>query len=277
MVGRPIYERFGTMIPDVLHIGPIPLHLFGICLALAFLAAGWAVGEELARRGYDRELSGSYVTWAAVGGIVGARLWVVLADWSQFIRDPISYLLTGGGFVFYGGLAGGALAVTVFTRRVGIPWLVTADITSPAIAIGQAIGRWGCQLAGDGDWGTVTHLPWGMKYPYAVACDVPCDCSTGRCIWPADVWVHPAPIYESVLYFAIFFFLRRLAGKGAPAGTVFTWYLLLSAVARFTVEFVRINPHVAFDMSEAQLTSILLIAIGGALLLGRRGWRTAAA
>ena len=79
------------------------------------------------------------------------------------------------------------------------------------------------------------------------------------------------------MYFAIFLLLRRLAGKGAPAGTVFTWYLLLSAAARFGVEFLRINPHVAWGMSEAQLTSLLLIAIGGVLLLGRRGWRTAAA
>lgn len=266
------------MIPDTLHIGPIPLHLFGMCLALAFVAAGWVVGEELARRGFNRDDSGRYVTWAAVGGIIGARLWIVLEDWQGFLRDPISFLITGGGFVFYGGLFGGTLAVTLLTRRLAIPFLVTADICAPAVAIGQAIGRWGCQLSGDGDWGIATHGWWGMQYPYAVACDVPCDCSTGQCVWPADVFVHPAPIYESVLYFAIFFFLRRVAGRDAAPGAVFGWYLLLSALARFTIEWVRINPRVAFGLSEAQITSTVLVLVGASLLLlsKRNPWTAAA-
>ena len=265
------------MIPDTLHLGPIPLHLFGMCLALAFVAAGWAVGVELARRGFDRDASGRYVTWAAVGGIIGARLWVVLDDWPAFVRDPVSFLLTGGGFVFYGGLFGGMVAVTLLTRRLGIPWLMTADITSPAIALGQAIGRWGCQLSGDGDWGTQTSGWWGMQYPYAVACDWPCDCTTGHCVWPPAIAVHPSPIYESLLYTAIFLCLRQLAGRGAPTGAVFACYLILSATARFAVETVRINPRVVFGLSEAQLTSSVLVVVGSILLCTIRGWRTVAA
>jgi phosphatidylglycerol---prolipoprotein diacylglyceryl transferase len=265
------------MIPDTLHIGPIPLHLFGICLALAFVAAGWVVGDELARRGFDREAGGRYVTWAAVGGIIGARLWVVFSDWPAFVRDPLSFLLTGGGFVFYGGLLGGTIAVSLLTRRLGIPFMVTADITAPAVAIGQSVGRWGCQLSGDGDWGTRTTGWWGMQYPYAVACDWPCDCTTGQCVWPADVFVHPAPIYESVLYLALFLLLRRVAARRLPAGTVFGWYLVLSAVARFTVETVRINPRVAFGWSEAQIASAVLVVLGAGLLMAKRGWRTVAA
>ena len=265
------------MIPDSLHLGPSPLHLFGICLALAFVAAGWSVGEELARRGYDRDASGRYVTWAAVGGIIGARLWVVLDDWSGFVHAPLSFLLSGGGFVFYGGLFGGALAVTILTRRLGIPWLVTADVTAPSIALGQAVGRWGCQLSGDGDWGTQTTGWWGVQYPYAVACDWPCDCTTGRCVWPNDVFVHPAPVYESLLYFGVFLFIRHLAGRGVPVGVVFAWYLLLSATARFMVESVRINPRVVLGFSEAQVTSCALVIVGAALLVARRGWRTVAA
>src|SRR3989442_13107005 len=98
------------MIPDVLHLGPIPIHIFGIFLALAFLAASAVASREFARKGYDPALGSSVVVWAAVGGIVGARLWLVLDAWPEFVRAPAGFLLNGGGFVFYGGVAGGAPA-----------------------------------------------------------------------------------------------------------------------------------------------------------------------
>src|SRR5579875_298840 len=151
------------MVPDVLHIGPIPIHIFGIMLALGFLAAGWATGVELARKGYARELASSALVWAAVGGLVGARLWMIVEGWSDFVRDPVHVLFGPGGFVFYGGLAGGALAMTLFFRRHRIPWLVGADCAAPGIVLGQAIGRWGCQLAGDGDWGASPRCPGGWR------------------------------------------------------------------------------------------------------------------
>jgi phosphatidylglycerol:prolipoprotein diacylglycerol transferase len=254
------------MIPDVLHIGPIPIHIFGIFLALAFLAAGQVAGREFERRGYDPALASSAVVWAALGGIVGARLWLVFDAWPEFVRSPASFLLTSGGFVFYGGLLGGALAVTFFFRRQGIPWLRGADAVAPAIALGQAIGRLGCQLAGDGDWGKETTLPWGMAYPHAVVG------------WdkPPGVRVHPTPLYELAAYLAIFGFLWRRR-ELAPEGALLSWYLVLSGAARFLVEFVRVNPPVVLGLTEAQLTSLGLIAIGGGQLLVKRAWRTAAA
>jgi phosphatidylglycerol:prolipoprotein diacylglycerol transferase len=255
------------MIPDILHIGPIPIHIFGIFLALAFLAASWAAGRGFGERGYDAELASSAVVWAAVGGIVGARLWLVLAAWPEFVQAPASFLFTGGGFVFYGGLLGGALAMTIFFRRNGIPWLRGADAVAPAIVLGQAVGRIGCQLSGDGDWGAETTLPWGMAYPYAVVG------------WdkPPGVYVHPTPIYECVAYFAIFAYLWRVRREPAPDGTQLFRYFLLSGAARFVVEFVRINPPILFGLSEAQLTSLLLMAIGAWQLLQKRTWRPAAA
>jgi len=255
------------MIPDVLHIGPIPIHIFGIFLALAFLAAGSVAGREFARRGWDPAHASSALVWAAVGGLVGARLWIVFDAWSEFTRAPASFLLTGGGFVWYGGLLGGALAVTLFFRRRHIPWFAGADAVAPAIVLGQAIGRIGCQLAGDGDWGAETTLPWGMAYPHAVVG------------WdkPPGVRVHPTPVYESLAYFAIFAFLWRKRHEPAPPGTLFAWYLLLSGVARFLVEFVRINPVIAFGLTQAQLMSLALAAIGALRLVLRRTWRPAAA
>jgi len=255
------------MIPDTLHIGPIPIHVFGIFLALGFLAASSVFGRELERKGWNPVHASSVILWAAVGGLVGARLWLVLEGWSEFVRAPADFLLTGGGFVWYGGLVGGALAVTMYFRRHGIPWLLGADAAAPALALGQAIGRIGCQLAGDGDWGAETTLPWGMAYPYAVVG------------WdkPPGVYVHPTPIYECLAYFAIFAYLWRIRREPAPEGTQFFRYLLLSGSARFVIEFVRINPPIVFNLSEAQLTSLLLMAIGGWQLLSKRTWRAAAA
>jgi phosphatidylglycerol:prolipoprotein diacylglycerol transferase len=255
------------MIPDVLHIGPIPIHLFGIFLALAFLAAGSAASREFERRGWDPALASSVLMWAAVGGLVGARLWIVVDAWPEFVAAPLSFLLTGGGFVWYGGLLGGTIAVTLFFRRAGIPWLRGADAVAPAIALGQAIGRIGCQVAGDGDWGRETTLPWGMAYPYAVVG------------WdkPPGVRVHPTPLYEAAAYFAIFALLWRARREEAPDGAVLALYFLLSGATRFLVEFVRVNPRVLFGLTEAQLASLVLIAIGGWHLLARGTWRTVAA
>jgi phosphatidylglycerol:prolipoprotein diacylglycerol transferase len=255
------------MIPDVLHIGPVPIHLFGIFLALAFLAAGSVAGREFARSGYDPAAASTCVVWAAVGGIVGARLWLVLDAWHEFVRAPASFLLTGGGFVWYGGLLGGAVAVTVCFRREGIPWLRGADAVAPAIALGQAIGRIGCQVAGDGDWGRETTLPWGMSYPYAVVG------------WdkPPGVRVHPTPVYECLAYLVIFLVLWRMRRDPVPDGAVFSTYLVLTGLARFLVEFVRMNPPFVLGLTQAQVTSLVLMAVGGWLLLTRRAWRPAAA
>ncbi len=255
------------MIPDILHIGPVPIHLFGIFLALAFLAAGWAAGREFERKGYDPALASSAVVWGAVGGLLGARLWIVLDAWPEFVRAPWTFLVTGGGFVFYGGLLGGMLAVTLFFWREHIPWLAGADACAPAIALGQAIGRLGCQAAGDGDWGTETTLPWGMAYPYAVVG------------WdkPPGVRVHPTPLYEAAAYAAIFALLWRLRREPAADGAILALYLVLSGAARFLVEFVRVNPRIAFGLTEAQLASLTLVAIGGWWLVSRRAWRAAAA
>jgi phosphatidylglycerol:prolipoprotein diacylglycerol transferase len=255
------------MIPDNLHVGPIPIHLFGLMLAVAFLAAGHVLGREFGRKGYDEELASTAVLWCAAGSLVGARLWLVVEDWPAFVRDPVGLLFTGSGFVFYGGLVGGAVAMTLFFRRHDIPWWRGADAVAPALVLGQALGRIGCQLSGDGDWGTVTTVPWGMAYPHAVVG------------WPhpPGVVVHPTPVYESLAYLAIFVLLWRWRRTPQPDGAIFCWYLVLASGARFLVEFVRINPVVTAGLTAAQITSLVLIAFGMVRLVGQRRWRTAAA
>jgi phosphatidylglycerol:prolipoprotein diacylglycerol transferase len=253
------------MIPDTLHVGPIPLHLFGLFLACAFLAAGRVATRGFARLGYSDDVGGSVLTAAVVGSLIGAKAWLVLAELPEFVEHPLDFLLSGSGWVFYGGLLGGMAAVSWVFHRDGIPWLRGADACAPAIVIGQAIGRLGCQVSGDGDWGSITTLPWGMQYPHAVVG------------WPykddPSIYVHPTPLYEAAAYLAVFVFLLRRRSQPAPDGTIIAWYLLLASGARFLVEFVRTNEVLAFGLTAAQLTSLGLMTAGIALLARGARWR----
>jgi len=249
------------MFPDNLHIGPIPIHWFGIFLALAIAAAGWAISREFQRRGLEGRLAWDAAVVGAIGGLVGARLWVIFESWTDFIDNPLRFIFSGGGLAWYGGLLGGTIAVTLFFRRHSIPWLAGADAVAPALALGHAVGRIGCQVSGDGDWGSETTLPWGMAYPHAVV----------GWNYPPGVRVHPTPIYEMLAYLAVFAFLWRTRHKTEPSGRQFGRYLTLAGIARFLVEFVRINPRVALGMSVAQLVSLVLIVVGLGLWIGRRG------
>lgn len=248
------------MYPVILELGPVRIYSFGLMMALGFLVATYLSSKEFERRGYNGEIASSLVLWAAIGGIVGARLWVILDDWSGFVADPFGALFTGAGFTWYGGLIGGFLMVTIGLRRHGIPWLEGADAIAPGCVLGHAVGRIGCQLAGDGDWGAVTEVPWGMAYPRAI---VGWD-------YPPGVVVHPTPIYEAAAYTAIFLFLWRVRRYDFPRGTWFYTFLVLSPLARFVIEFYRINPPVFGTLTEAQLTSLVLMAIGAVQLIRRR-------
>ena len=255
------------MIPDDLHIGPLPIHVFGICLAVAFLAAGKIAELEFERKGWPAAVASTVLVYAAVGGLAGSRLWVIIESFGDFLASPMEYLYTGKGFVFYGGLLGGAAAVTFVFWRASIPWLAGADAVAPAIVVGQAIGRVGCQLAGDGDWGSQTTLPWGMAYPHAVV----------GWPYPPGVYVHPAPVYETILYTITFAILWRLRRRPHPDGTILGWYLILTGTARFFVEFVRVEPVVAFGLTSAQVMGLVLVPVGTFLVWGQRRWQTAAA
>jgi len=256
-----------SMIPDIADFTGLPVHWFGVFLAAAFWAAGWIAGREFERKGLDPDVASSSLVWAIVGGLVGARLWLVLSDPVQLVRDPVGTIFTGSGWVFYGGLVGGAMAVTLLFKRRGVPWLRGADAVAPGIVLAQAIGRIGCQVSGDGDWGVVTTVPWAMRYPYAIGG------------WPyADgIRVHPTPLYECAAYLAIFAFLWHRRERESRDGAVFGWYLILASGARFLVEFVRTNSVVALGLTAAQLTSLGLVVVGIALVAWRSAWRPAEA
>ncbi len=247
------------MLPILFQFGPLTIYSFGVFMALAALAAAWVVQAELKRNGYNPELASTMVFAAAIGGLVGARILFIVEDWSNFLRSPWDYIFTGAGFTWYGGFLGGVLGVTWVVRKNNIPWLKAADIAAPALAIAYGVGRLGCHVAGDGDWGAVTNVPWGVAYTNAIIGWV--DPSTGI-PYPPGVRVHPTPIYEfleSVLIFGILWVLRK---KEYAPGTLFWLYLALSGLARLAVEFWRLNPVVGLGLTEAQWFGGAMIFVG---------------
>lgn len=249
------------MWPVVIHLGPLTVYSYGTMMAIAFLVGGWIVGKELERRGLPSEAASSMVFWAAVGGIGGSKLWAVIDDWQALLSDPIGMIFSGSGFVWYGGLVGGTAAVSWVIRREHLPWLSVVDCIAPALAVAHAIGRIGCQLAGDGDWGSVTEVPWAMAYPAAIV----------GWPYPPGVRVHPTPIYEMLAYFTVFAVLWSMRKRPHSEGSIFWWYLVLASGSRFVIEFYRINPVVALGLSAAQWFSLLLVAIGAWRLWATRG------
>jgi phosphatidylglycerol---prolipoprotein diacylglyceryl transferase len=246
------------MFPVLLKLGPITIYSFGAMLAIAFLAATQVTAKELARRGYEGELASKMVIWAVVGGLLGARVWSIFNDWDAFLLEPLTVLFSGSGLVFYGGLLGGFTAVSIFIKRSGLPWLTTVDCIAPGLPLAHAIGRIGCELAGDGDWGQPSTLPWARAYPNAI---IGWQDWVARNGLPADVRVHPAPIYEMILYFSIFAFLWSIRKRPMAPGNLLWIYFILGGIARFAVEFIRVNPVIA-GLTEAQWFSIALVAFG---------------
>lgn len=238
------------------------IYSLGVLWGLAAICAGYIVRLELKRNRLDPELASSLVFAAAVGGLAGARLLFILEEWNAFLRSPWSFIFSGAGFSWYGGLIGGVLAVSWWLRRHRIPWRKGADVSAPALALGYGVGRIGCLLAGDATWGKATDVPWGMAFPNAVAGWV--DPLTGI-PYPPGVKVHPTQLYEFVLSLFVFSILWVLRKRFYPHGTIFWLYLVLAGSMRFLVEFWRVNPVIALGLTEYQWISFVLVVLGGCL------------
>ncbi|MEO8602389.1 MAG: prolipoprotein diacylglyceryl transferase family protein [bacterium] len=248
------------MRPILFHIGEIAIPSFWAMAFLGFLAALVVVRRQFRERGYDDRMAYDMVLWAYVGGWIGARLFVIPAGWNYFVEDPIAFLLSSSGWVWYGGVVGGAVAVLAWASHVGVPWLTVGDIAAPGLALGLALGRVGCQLAGDGDYGVPTDLPWGMSYPDGVV--------------PTTDRVHPAPVYELIGYLIIFAGLWMQRRRLAP-GHLLGHYLVWSGLVRLLVEFLRRNPAWLLGLTTAQAFSGASIGLG-VWLLRRQTDRSAA-
>jgi phosphatidylglycerol:prolipoprotein diacylglycerol transferase len=273
------------MIP-FLHLGPLTVPTFGLSVACAMLVAYFVLRADLARRGIASATSGEAETLVAapcLAGFIGAKLYHLLETPSEFFADPLGLIFSPYGFAWFGGLLAGFatfafVASRLVTRRTAeaksFSFLSILDAGSPAAALGYGIGRIGCFLSGDGDYGIPTSLPWGMAFPNGLV--------------PTNARVHPTPIYELIVACAIAWILWRMgasstvvqprkSGKaiveefaGVQPGEVFAMYLILTGVARFLVEFIRINPRSFFGLSNAQAAGGFSALVGIALYLTLR-------
>jgi phosphatidylglycerol:prolipoprotein diacylglycerol transferase len=238
-----------------LHIGGITLQTFGLMMGLGFVVSGWIIARRLKELGKPVDWAYEMVFAALIGGIVGARLWWVGENWSSAKDDILGSLFSGAGLVWYGGAIGGAIAVLLWAWRRKWFTLQMLDTASIPLAAGYAIGRIGCQLAGDGDYGKPWNGPWAMAYPNGTV--------------PTTVKVHPTPVYETITMLIVALVLWRLRDRWRP-GTLFALYLILAGLERFLVEFIRRNDDVFLGLTQPQLLSLVMIAGGGIFLLVRR-------
>jgi len=258
------------MYPELFKIGPFTVYSYGLMLGISFIVASYILTKEYERRKLSPNLATEITLIAIIFGIAGSKIFSLLENWDEFLSNPIGMAFSPGGLTFYGGLILATIAIIIWVKRKKISFLFVADATSPSLAIAYGIGRIGCHLAGDGDYGFPTNLPWGTNYqngtvPPSVmfrGSEIAKNYPNG--IVPDNTPLHPAPIYEFLIMLVVFWILWKFRKKDWADGRLFMLYLILAGLERFFIEFIRLNPRLMFGLSEAQLISLIMIVIGSA-------------
>jgi phosphatidylglycerol:prolipoprotein diacylglycerol transferase len=230
-----------------LELGPLTLQTFGLMFAFAFLAAGALIWKRLREIGKPGDWAYEIGFAALIGGILGSRIYFLVQNYSEVKHDLLGNLFSGAGLVWYGGAIGGAVAVLAWARYRDFLGLALLDLAAPALALGYAIGRCGCQLSGDGDYGKPWNGPWAMAYPDGTV--------------PTDRTVHPTPLYETLAMGLGAWILWQLRDR-VRAGVLFAIYLVYAGTERFLVEFIRRNADTALGLTSAQLESLGMMIAG---------------
>lgn len=267
--------------------GPVHLGTFGLLLWLAAVVATVVLHKNFVRKGVDADAL-SVVAFVVIAGVIGAKIWhelenvgelrmamlqIVAPGWGHPLDILVDFLhWFQAGFAWFGGLVAG-IAMLMWQGREAKPegatgWLASVrmlDLATPAAAIGYGVGRIGCLLSGDGDYGINTKLPWGVHM--AKNALVPPT--------PPNALVQPTPVYELLFGLALAWVLWQLGRKIWPIGWLTGLYLVLSGLGRFLVEFVRINPRLYWGMSNAQVAAVGSMVVGSVVMLV--AWRRATA
>jgi phosphatidylglycerol---prolipoprotein diacylglyceryl transferase len=257
------------MCPRLFQIGPFTVYGYGLMLALGFIAGSYLLVSEFKRRKIDPNIANNITLTALIAGVAGSKILFLLENWPSFIADPFGMAFNPGGLTFYGGLILAAFSIYIYGKKKGISFFTIGDAIAPGMMLGYGIGRLGCHLAGDGDYGFPTLLPWGTNYskgtypPSLAFKDFPEITSRfPGGIVPNNIPCHPTPVYEFIICVLMCWFLWRVRKEMKPAGKLFMIYLSLAGIERFFIEFLRPNPRVVFNLTEAQLIAMVLIAIG---------------
>jgi phosphatidylglycerol---prolipoprotein diacylglyceryl transferase len=226
---------------------------------------------------HPHQLVGNITLIAAVGGIIGAKLFDALENYRDFFANP-AMIFSSSGLTVYGGLIVGAISVLYYAKKKGIPLLHLVDAAAPAMILAYAVGRIGCQVAGDGDWGIVNasskpgvlgFLPdwmWSFGYPHNVEhAGVPIPGCNGEYCTVLSPGVFPTPFYETIMGTIIFFVLWSMRKKIHAPGVLFCWYLAFNGIERFLIELIRVNVKYHFfgmEATQAQLIAPVFFLMG---------------
>jgi phosphatidylglycerol:prolipoprotein diacylglycerol transferase len=232
-----------------IQIGGVTIQTFGIFFALNFISWGLVAAKRLVE--LDKPIDWAYeiVIAAVIGGLIGARAYYLIQNHGSLHGSLLGNVFGGAGLVWYGGLLGGTIAVLLWAKWRDFFSLQLVDIAAVGLPLGYAIGRIGCQVSGDGDYGKVSHLPWAMGYPDGTTPTAP------------GVTVGPTPIYETLSMGLVAWLLWSWRDRFRP-GVLFALYLVLAGIERFLVEFIRRNDHVFAGLTAAQLESLGLVVVG---------------
>jgi phosphatidylglycerol:prolipoprotein diacylglycerol transferase len=241
------------MYPVLLRIGSFEVTSFGVMVGLGALVGLWVFGRELAASRLP-EAAQNGAALGVIGGLIGAKLlWTV----EHLGEGPaLDLLLSRGGLSWFGGFAGGVITALVFFAVRGYSIVPIVAASTPALAIGQAIGRIGCFLVGD-DYGRPTRLPWGVSFPHGLP--------------PTVARVHPTQIYEALALGVLAWMLIRWRRRGLDSHHVLGRYLLIGGAIRFAIEFIRVNERVLAGLTVAHLASLAMMMVGAGLLATHSG------
>lgn len=236
-------------------LGSLSLGTYGFMMAIAFLCA-WRVLElNMRQHKLSTPRAEIIVLLLAGAGVLGSNLYHDLETPAELFARPSIIFDFTQGHAWFGGFLAGIGMLNLLARYYKLSTLTMMDLVSPAAALGYAVGRLGCLLAGDGCYGIPTSLPWGMAFPHGIV--------------PTNDYVHPTPIYEFIIGIFIFLYLWRLSAHIQPVGWIFAHYLLLSGAARFLIEIIRVNPRLVHGLTSAQLVSLLCLIVGASLSMRR--------
>ena len=241
------------MFPVILEIGSIRIYSFGLMAALAFIMTGILLKRELKRVNLSAQMGDYIIIGAMVSGILGAKIYSAIEGVIETGEFSFRDFFSGSCLVWYGGLIAGVITVLLIIRLSRAPMMKVLDLVAPLLILGYGIGRMGCFLSGDGDYGPPTDLPWGMAFPNGTV--------------PTTDRVHPTPLYEIALSLMIFAFLWKMRKRDLPTGWMFGMYLILAGIERFVMEYWRLTTKVFYGLTMAQIISIFMIIFGLGLVI----------
>ncbi|MCL1833665.1 MAG: prolipoprotein diacylglyceryl transferase [Leptospirales bacterium] len=226
----------------------ITIGSFGLLLGAAFFIAFLLLEREFILKSIDPELAYKILITIIPSAIVGAKIFHVIENFTEFLADPFGILFSGAGLSVYGGFILSFIAGAILIKKNNENPLRILDIASPPMALGYAIGRLGCHASGDGCYGIHTESFLGVAYPNGIV--------------PTSAVVFPTPLFESFASLIFFIILMRLRKKELKTGVIFFIYLIMNGCARFAVEFIRVNPVTAIGLTQAQIIAICFILAG---------------